>query len=130
MPDHGRDGRLGPLYHVAELVARRRREYGPPAEHFRQVACRWSATLGTRVTPEQVVLCLLDLKIARLAHDPTHCDSLVDVIGYSVVLHELVRDSSAAERPAHAELAEGKGCTGIAAPEVPLGSAGTRGNAG
>ena len=34
------------------------------------IAARWSATLGREITPAQVVLCLLDLKLARLAHDP------------------------------------------------------------
>jgi hypothetical protein len=73
----------------------------------KQVARRWSSTIGTAVRPEQVVLCLLDLKVVRLAHDPGHRDSLVDLIGYSVVLHELVRDASATRRSAEvAELAE------------------------
>jgi hypothetical protein len=64
-------------------------------------------TLGTTVRPEQVVLCLLDLKVARLVHDPTHRDSLVDLIGYSIVLHELVHDASAAKRSDEvAELAD------------------------
>jgi len=36
-----------------------------------------------------VVLCLLDLKLARLAHDPTHEDSAVDVCGYAALLREL-----------------------------------------
>jgi hypothetical protein len=32
------------------------------------------------VSPAQVVLCLVDLKLARLAHDPKH-DSIVDEVG-------------------------------------------------
>jgi hypothetical protein len=127
MQDDAFDGRLGPLQHAAEVVARRRHEYGPPAEHFKQVAGRWSLTLGTTVRPEQVVLCLLDLKVARLAHDPRHRDSLVDLIGYSVVLHELVHDASAATRSAEvAELAERKRAPGAAAAEALLKSAEVR----
>jgi Domain of unknown function (DUF6378) len=118
------------LEQAASVVARRRRQYGQPIDLFGRVAARWSQVLGTTVTPAQVVICLLDLKVARLAHDPTYCDSLVDVIGYSVLLHELVRDASAEGPAAYAELAEQKGCTGIAAAEVPLGSPRTRGNAG
>jgi hypothetical protein len=107
MHDNAMDGCLGPLHQAAEVVAQRRQQYGPPAEHFKQVARRWSSTIGTAVRPEQVVLCLLDLKVVRLAHDPGHRDSLVDLIGYSVVLHELVRDASATRRSAEvAELAE------------------------
>jgi hypothetical protein len=43
------------------------------------------------VTPAQVVLCLIDLKLARLAHDPAHWDSLRDIAGYAAVLREVVR---------------------------------------
>jgi Domain of unknown function (DUF6378) len=124
MRDDARDGGLGLLHHAAEVVARRRHEYGPPAEHFKQVAGRWSLTLGTTVRPEQVILCLLDLKVARLAHDPRHRDSLVDLIGYSVVLHELVHDASAATRSA--ELAECKRAPAAAAAEALLKSAEVR----
>ena len=42
----------------------------------------------------QVVLCLLDLKLARLAHDPAHEDSAVDVCGYAALLRELIETSN------------------------------------
>jgi len=77
------------LAEAAGIVAERRRQYGPARPLFTQVARRWSATLGSEVTPEQVVLCMLDVKLARLAHDPAHRDSAVDVAGYAAVLAEL-----------------------------------------
>jgi hypothetical protein len=52
---------------------------------------RWSQTLDVPVTPAQVALCLIDLKLARLAHDPSHGDSLTDVAGYAACLEEIVR---------------------------------------
>jgi hypothetical protein len=79
------------LEHAAGLVNRRRREYGEPADLFEHVAGRWSLTLGTRVSPAQVVLCLIDLKLARLARDSKHLDSQVDVAGYAAVLREVSR---------------------------------------
>jgi hypothetical protein len=79
------------LKHAAGVVARRRREYGAPVDVFEQVAQRWSLTLGTKVTPAQVVLCLIDLKVARLARDPKHLDSIVDVAGYAACLREVSR---------------------------------------
>jgi Domain of unknown function (DUF6378) len=82
----------GILHQAAKIVAQRRRQYGPPAEHFEQVAQRWSLTIGTAVTPQDVLPCQLDLKLVRLAHDPEHRDSLVDLIGYSMLLHELAGD--------------------------------------
>jgi Domain of unknown function (DUF6378) len=79
------------LEHAAGVLNRRRREYGDPVDLFEHVAARWSLTLGTKVSPAQVVLCLIDLKLARLTHDPKHLDSIVDVAGYAAVLREVVR---------------------------------------
>jgi hypothetical protein len=47
--------------------------------------------VGTKVSPVHVVLCLIDLKLARLARDPKHLDSQVDVAGYTAVLREVSR---------------------------------------
>ena len=55
------------------------------------LAQRWSLTLGQPVTPAQVVLCLLDLKLTRLGHDPNHQDSICDLAGYAAILQELNR---------------------------------------
>ena len=82
------------LKHVANVIAERSAQYGDAAPNMSAIAARWSATLGREVTPAQVVLCLLDLKLARLAHDPTHEDSAVDVCGYAALLHELTETSN------------------------------------
>ena len=79
------------MEHAAALVTRRRREYGEPVDLFEHIATRWSLTLGTKVSPAQVALCLIDLKLARLARDPKHLDSQVDVAGYAAVLREVTR---------------------------------------
>jgi Domain of unknown function (DUF6378) len=79
------------LEHAAGLVNRRRCEYGEPVDLFERVAARWSLTLGTKVSPARVVLCLIDLKLGRLAGDPKHLDSQVDVAGYAAVLREVSR---------------------------------------
>lgn len=77
------------LGHTAKVLEERRDDYGDPAEQFRAIAGRWSITLGTPVTPVQVALCMIDLKLARLAYDPGHVDSLVDVIGYAALMREV-----------------------------------------
>ena len=79
------------LDHAAALVTRRRRQYGEPLDLFEQIAARWSLTLGTKVSPAQVALCLIDLKLARLARDPKHLDSQVDIAGYAACLREVTR---------------------------------------
>jgi hypothetical protein len=80
------------LEHAAALVMRRRREYGAPIDLFERVAVRWSQVLGIKVTPAQVLVCLVDLKVARLTHDPRHLDSITDIAGYAACLAEVLSD--------------------------------------
>ncbi|HEX6010359.1 MAG TPA: DUF6378 domain-containing protein [Geminicoccaceae bacterium] len=79
------------LRHAAAVVRDRRSSYGDPADLFGRVAARWPQVIGAEVTPVQVGLCLLDLKLARLAADPHHLDSLVDVAGYAACVREISR---------------------------------------
>ena len=81
------------LAHAGALVTRRRREYGASIDLFERVAVRWSQVLGTKVSPAQVLVCLIDLKVARLAHDPRHLDSITDVAGYASCLAEVLSDA-------------------------------------
>ena len=64
-----------------------------PRELFEHVARRWSLILGLQVTPAQAMLCLVDLKVARLAHDPRHLDSITDIAGYAGCLAEVLADA-------------------------------------
>ena len=80
------------LQHAAGVVEKRRDHYGEPTALFDHIAKRWSLVLGSKVTPAQVALCLIDLKLARLARDPSHLDSIVDVAGYAACLREVTRE--------------------------------------
>jgi hypothetical protein len=77
------------LRQAAAVVANRRDVYGDPVTSMTAVARRWSITLDQPITPAQVALCLIDLKLARLAHQPDHLDSMIDVAGYAAVLLEV-----------------------------------------
>ena len=77
------------LQHAAGVIEHREGIYGPPRELFAQIATRWSLVLGIDVTPVQVALCLIDLKLARLTGNPSHLDSIVDVAGYAAILSEV-----------------------------------------
>jgi len=79
------------LRHAADVIAERRELYGDPAASMEAVAWRWSITLGRPVTPAEVVLCLIDLKLTRLRHNPSHQDSILDIAGYAAVLQEVAR---------------------------------------
>jgi Domain of unknown function (DUF6378) len=81
------------LEQATSVVARRRGVYGQPIDLFEQVATRWSLTLGIKISRAQIALCLIDLKLARLAHDPRHLDSIADVAGYAGCLAEVLGDA-------------------------------------
>jgi hypothetical protein len=79
------------LQQAATIIAERGAVYGDAVASMSAVAERWSITLGHTVTPAQVVLCMIDLKLTRLLHDPAHHDSIADVIGYAALLPEVTR---------------------------------------
>ncbi|OYW56699.1 MAG: hypothetical protein B7Y80_01025 [Hyphomicrobium sp. 32-62-53] len=79
------------LSKTASVLTERRAAYGPADIAMEAIAARWSVTLGRPVSPAQVVLCLIDLKLARLARNPAHEDSLIDVAGYAALLAEVSR---------------------------------------
>lgn len=69
-------------------VADRRKVREAPKPHFERVSKMWEGVLGHPVTAEQVVLCMVALKLAREAgqHDP---DNLVDAEGYLSLIPEV-----------------------------------------
>ena len=69
----------------------RQAAYGDAGKAMAAIAARWSLTLGHPVTPAQVVLCMMDLKLTRLARDPGHQDSILDLVGYAAILHEVTK---------------------------------------
>ena len=80
------------LHHAAGVIEHREQVYGPAEASFAQIAARWSLVLEIPVTPAQVAQCLIDLKLARLSHNPSHLDSIVDVAGYAACLREVTRE--------------------------------------
>jgi hypothetical protein len=67
----------------------RQRDYGDKLQNFSQIAMLWQGTLATvlapnaAITPELVAMCMIQVKLARLAKSPDHFDSLMDVAGYA-----------------------------------------------
>lgn len=78
------------LYRAQELIqGSRQQDYGDKLQNFSQIAMLWQGTLATKlqpgekITPEDVALCMIQVKIARLAKSPDHEDSLLDIAGYA-----------------------------------------------
>ena len=84
-----------------EAVSERGRVYGHPADDFGKTAKMWEPILGVEVTPEQVALCMVAVKMSRLCQqrDHWHEDSVVDACGYLACLekvHDKLRKDDAA----------------------------------
>lgn len=63
----------------------RSRDYGHPYDNHRRIAEIWSVQLGPilkrPITPREVALCMIGLKLAREVNSPKR-DNLVDAAGY------------------------------------------------
>lgn len=72
------------------IVGDRNLSYDHPYDNFTRIAQIWTAVLGIKVTPEQVGLCMVGVKLAREAYQPKR-DNLVDGAGYFGTV-QMVRD--------------------------------------
>ncbi len=66
----------------------RRDSYGPVEESFQRTANIWSGILNIPVSPQQVALCMIGLKLQREANQPAR-DNRVDIAGYDLLLDKL-----------------------------------------
>ena len=67
--------------------------YGDPTKNLRCIAGMWSAYIGVEVTPHDVCNMMIALKLARLKNTPDHEDSMIDLIGYTL-LQERIGESN------------------------------------
>ena len=80
------------LDHVQSTVVQRGSVYGSPTINHRRISELWSGYLDTYISPEQVAMCMLLVKVARLSQSSDHEDSLTDLIGYGIIYHKIVRE--------------------------------------
>lgn len=73
----------------ALINGQRQSDYGDKLTNFTQIAMGFQMVLATKlapgmaITPEDVALLMMQVKIARLAKSPDHRDSIMDVAGYA-----------------------------------------------
>ena len=61
---------------------------GPAEREFGRVAVAWGALFGADITPRQVALAMVLLKIYREDHRHNR-DNLVDIVGYTLLAEEM-----------------------------------------
>ena len=76
------------LQKTVDIVKQRGEDYGSILENHPRISRLWSVLLDTEVTPEQVALCMIAVKQARLMETSNHNDSWQDILGYALVGYE------------------------------------------
>ena len=80
------------------INGQRAKEYGPAKKNHKRRADIWTILLDKKlkepITPEEVVACMIGVKVARLAEDINKDDSWTDVIGYAALGGEIINDKS------------------------------------
>ena len=66
----------------ALVTGARVEDYGTARESFGRIAKLWSAALGVEISPTEVALCMILLKVSREINGHKR-DSLVDIAGYA-----------------------------------------------
>jgi len=60
----------------------RQQDYGDVHKSFARIAALWSPVLGVSVTPKQVALCMIQLKVSRSITSEKR-DTWIDIAGYA-----------------------------------------------
>jgi hypothetical protein len=80
------------LDEVQLILTDRGNIYGNAGENHRRISELWSGYLDTYISPEQVAMAMLLVKVARLSQTSNHDDSLRDLLGYGIIFHQIVRE--------------------------------------
>ena len=76
------------LKDINKIYTDREKQYGSPCESFVEIAKLWSVVMGIEVTPKQVALCMIQLKVYREVNSHKR-DNILDVMVYCIALEEL-----------------------------------------
>ena len=85
----------------ATINGPRQADYGDKLTNFSQISMLWQGMLAhkllpdSRITPEDVALLMMLVKMARLAKSPDHYDSVLDIAGYAGCYDHIQRDRAA-----------------------------------
>ena len=67
----------------------REKTYGAPDKNLKMIGDLWTAYKGVGFSAEDVCQMMILLKVARLANDPKHRDSQIDLCGYAALMERI-----------------------------------------
>ena len=77
------------LDEIGQILADRGSVYGSSRSNHERISELWTAYYGSYISPMQVALMQLLVKVSRLAESENHEDSVKDIIGYAIIYREL-----------------------------------------
>lgn len=86
------------LQEAEELIhGDRAKAYGHPSKNFNNIAKGWSVIFGKDITPEQVALAMIWVKVSRQLNTPKR-DNLTDIAGYAGTIEMLAQGGEETEQ--------------------------------
>ena len=70
------------------VTGQRQQDYGDKVVNHRNIADLWSSYLNKKISPHDVAICMLLVKVARLKNRKTK-DCYVDMAGYAAIAGEI-----------------------------------------
>ena len=70
------------------VTGQRQEDYGDKVVNHRNIADLWSSYLNKKISPHDVAICMLLVKVARLKNRKTK-DCYVDMAGYAAIAGEI-----------------------------------------
>ena len=80
------------LDEVKLTLQNRGKIYGSSRTNHERISELWSAYLGDYISPMQVCVCMLLVKVSRLTESPNHLDSVKDGIGYLAIYNQILKE--------------------------------------
>ncbi len=76
---------------IAKLLDKKGESYSRHDSFFVQLSKTWSGMLGIELTPSQCCAMMIVFKSCRIINNPGHKDTADDLVGYSLIMTELVK---------------------------------------
>ena len=80
------------------VTGQRQQDYGDKVVNHRNIADLWSSYLNKKISPHDVAICMLLVKVARLKNRKTK-DCYVDMAGYAAIAGEIHEQEDDADSP-------------------------------
>ena len=80
------------LSEIGTTLSERSNYYGSARTNHERISELWTAYLGDYISPMQVSMCMLLVKVSRLTESENHEDSIKDLIGYAAIYDTLMNE--------------------------------------